>query len=121
MALSVMGRHRPHAMADRSGDSPPHPLSKIDPVVHAPARLMVLTLLYVVEAADATFLVGQTGLTWGNLSTHLGKLEESGYVTVEKSFRGKRPCTMIRLTSEGRTAFQRYRANLQQALADLPE
>jgi DNA-binding transcriptional ArsR family regulator len=90
MALSVMGRHRPHAMADRSGDSQPHPLSKIDPVVHAPARLMVLTLLYVVEAADATFLVGQTGLTWGNLSTHLSKLEESGYVAVEKSFRRAR-------------------------------
>jgi DNA-binding MarR family transcriptional regulator len=108
-------------MADRSGDSPPHPLSKIDPVVHAPARLMVLTLLYVVEAVDATFLVGQTGLTWGNHSTHLSKLEESGYVALEKGFRGKKPCTMIRLTSEGRTAFRQYRANIQQVLADLPE
>ena len=54
------------------------PLSKIDTVIHAPARLKVMTQLYVLEAADATFLVNRTGLTWGNLSTHLAKLEDSG-------------------------------------------
>jgi DNA-binding transcriptional ArsR family regulator len=93
-------------MAEHTADSPADPLSAIDPVIHAPARLRVVTQLYVVEAADAAFLVNRTGLTWGNLSTHLGKLEESG---------------MIRLTAEGREAFRQYRANMQQALGDLPE
>jgi DNA-binding MarR family transcriptional regulator len=108
-------------MTDRPGDSWADPLSGIDPVIHAPARLKLLTQLYVVEAADATFLVNRTGLTWGNLSTHVGKLEESGYVALEKGYRGKKPCTMIRLTREGREAFRQYRANMQQALGDLPE
>ena len=96
-------------------------LSRIDPIIHAPARLKIVTQLYVVEAADATFLVNRTGLTWGNLSTHLGKLEGSGYVEVEKGFRGKTPCTMISLTEQGRTAFREYRANIQEALSDLPD
>ncbi len=80
-----------------------------------------MTQLYVVEAMDATFLVNRTGLTWGNLSTHLRKLEESGYVEVEKEFRGRKPCTMIRLTEKGREAFQQYRAAMQEALGDLPD
>lgn len=94
-------------------------LDRIDAVVHAPARLRILMLLHVVEAAEATFLVNQTGLTWGNLSTHLGKLEESGYVEVEKGYRGKRPCTMIRLTEEGRAAFREYRDTLRALLDDM--
>jgi DNA-binding MarR family transcriptional regulator len=89
---------------------------RIDSVIHAPARLKIVTQLYVVEAADATFLVNQTGLTWGNLSTHLGKLEESGYVVVEKEFRGRRPCTMVRLTESGRAAFREYRATMKELL-----
>ncbi|MDH3458040.1 MAG: transcriptional regulator [Gemmatimonadota bacterium] len=108
-------------MTERSADSEAHPLNRIDPVIHAPARLKVMTQLYVVEAADAAFLIRQTGLTWGNLSTHLGKLEESGYVVLEKGFRKKRPYTMISLTSEGRAAFRAYRANMQRALAQLPD
>jgi DNA-binding MarR family transcriptional regulator len=103
-------------MPDLPGDSREDPLNRIDPVIHAPARLKVLTQLYVVEAADATFLVHRTGLTWGNLSTHLGRLEEAGYVALEKEFRGKKPCTMIHLTPKGREAFRQYRANMQQAL-----
>lgn len=102
-------------------DTPQPAMEWIDPVIHAPARLTIVTQLYVVEAADATFLVNQTGLTWGNLSTHLGKLEESGYVVVEKEFRGKKPCSMIRLTEAGRTAFKEYRSRMQRALADLPD
>ncbi len=108
-------------MADRPADSPADPLSRIDPVIHAPARLKVVTQLYVVEAADATFLVNRTGLTWGNLSTHLARLEESGYVALEKGFRGKKPYTMIRLTEVGREAFRRYRATMQEALDSLPK
>jgi len=93
----------------------------IDPVIHSANRLKIVVELYVVEAADATFLVNRTGLTWGNLSTHLGKLEESGYVELEKGYDGKKPRTMIHLTDLGRKAFQKYRANMQKALEDLPE
>ena len=121
LAPSLMRRQWRRMMTDRPGDSSADPLSRIDPVIHAPARLKVVTLLYVVEAADAAFLVNRTGLTWGNLSTHLGKLEESGYVVLEKGYRGKKPCTMIRLTTEGREAFRQYRTNMQQVLGDLPE
>jgi len=97
------------------------PLSNLDPVVHAPARLKLITQLYVVEAADATFLVNATGLTWGNLATHLRKLEEHQYVRINKEFRGRKPHTTISLTERGRTAFQTYRSTMQAALDDLPE
>jgi DNA-binding MarR family transcriptional regulator len=98
-----------------------HPLVDIDRVVHAPARLMVLTYLYVVESAEFIFLMRLTGLTWGNLSSHLGKLEETGYVDIEKKFVGKKPHTMIRLTDRGRTAFREYKQSMQQVLDDLPD
>ncbi len=103
-------------MTDEAVDSQTDPLSRIDSVIHAPARLKVMTQLYVLEAADATFLVNRTGLTWGNLSTHLAKLEDSGYVALEKGYRGKKPCTMIHLTTKGRDAFRQYRADMQQVL-----
>lgn len=98
-----------------------HPLAGIDQVVHAPPRLMVLTYLYVVESADYVFLRGLTGLSWGNLSTHLSKLEAAGYVAIEKEFKGKKPHTMIRLTDEGRRAFREYKQQMQQVLGDLPD
>ena len=82
---------------------------------------MVLTYLYVVESVDYVFLIRLTGLTWGNLSTHLGKLEEAGYVAIEKEFKGKKPHTTIRLTDKGRTAFRQYKASMQQVLHDLPD
>jgi DNA-binding MarR family transcriptional regulator len=97
------------------------PIADIDRVVHEPARLMVLALLYVVESADFTFLMNQTGLTWGNLSSHLSKLEEAGYVEVEKEFKGKKPHTMLHLTDEGREAFREYRRSMKQVLDDLPD
>ena len=98
-----------------------HPLADIDQVIHAPARLMVLTYLYVVENADYIFLKNLTGLTWGNLATHLGKLEESGYIDIQKEFKGKKPHTIIHLTERGRTAFQAYKQSMQQVLDDLPD
>ena len=97
------------------------PADWIDPLIHAPARLQIVMQLFGVEAADATFLQNRTGLTWGNLSSHLSKLEEAGYVVVEKAFRGKKPWTLIRLTEEGRTAFQSYRSRMQETLSDLPD
>ncbi len=108
-------------MADPQPDPTLHPLANIDQVIHASARLMVLTYLYVVESADYVFLMGLTGLTWGNLSTHLTRLEEAGYITITKAFRGKKPHSTIRLTSEGRAAFKEYKKNLQQVLDDLPD
>lgn len=97
------------------------PLADIDTAIHAPARLKIVTQLYVVEAADATFLVNQTGLTWGNLATHLRKLEERGYVSVKKEFVHRRPRTNIALTQAGRAAFDAYRAAMRTALNDLPD
>ena len=98
-----------------------HPLVSLDRVIHAPARLMVMTYLYVVDSADFVFLMRLTGLTWGNLSTHLGKLEEAGYVAIEKGYKGKKPNTTIRLTAAGRTAFQKYKKRLQGVLNELPD
>ncbi len=98
-----------------------HPLAEIDQVIHAPARLMILALLYVVENLDYVFLKNQTGLSWGNLSTHLTKLDNAGYVTIEKGYLGKKPHTKIQLTREGRRAFKSYKSNLQQVLDDLPD
>jgi len=96
-------------------------LVNIDQIIHAPARLTVLTYLYVVESVDFVFLKNMTGLTWGNLSTHLSKLEEADYVTIEKKFKGKKPHTMIRLTDKGRAAFREYKQNMQKVLDDLPD
>jgi DNA-binding MarR family transcriptional regulator len=96
-------------------------LAEVDRLIHEPARLAVIALLYVVESADFIFLMKQTGLTWGNLSAHMSKLEEAGYIEVVKSFRGKRPNTMLRLTQDGRAAFQAYRQQMKRVLDGLPE
>jgi DNA-binding MarR family transcriptional regulator len=108
-------------MADPQTEPDLHPLAKLDQVIHAPARLMVLTYLYVVESADYVFLMRLTGLTWGNLSTHLTRLEEAGYITINKEFKGKKPHSTIRLTQQGRSAFKEYKKSLQQVLDDLPD
>jgi DNA-binding MarR family transcriptional regulator len=77
---------------------------------------MLLTYLSVVDSADFVFLKRLTKLSWGNLSTHLAKLEKAGYVALEKEFRGKKPCTIVSLTSAGRSAFADYRGRMQRAL-----
>jgi DNA-binding MarR family transcriptional regulator len=104
-----------------SSENEQHPLAEIDRLIHEPARLSIIVTLYVVESADYTFLMNQTGLTWGNLSSHMSKLEEAGYVAVEKSFVGKKPQTMAALTEAGRAAFQTYRRQMEQVFSDLPE
>jgi DNA-binding MarR family transcriptional regulator len=96
-------------------------LADIDPIIHAPARLMVLTYLYVVESIDFVFLKRVTELSWGNLSAHLSKLEEAGYIAIEKTFQDKKPNTMIRLTDLGRKSFREYKDNLESVLASLPD
>jgi DNA-binding MarR family transcriptional regulator len=94
------------------------PLDSIDRLIHEPARLLVMGYLYVVKSADFLFLMRQTGLTWGNLSSHLSKLEAAGYIEVEKGFRGKKPHTMLRLTGKGRAAFDDYRGKMRRVLED---
>ena len=96
-------------------------LGDVDPLIHTPARLMVLTYLFVVDSVDFVFLKRVTKLSWGNLSKHLSKLEEGGYVTLEKTFQNKKPHTMIQLTEHGRQAFREYKNGLQQVLDSLPE
>jgi len=92
------------------------PIADLDPVIHAPARLAIMTALYVVEGADFVFLQKQTGLTRGNLSSHLSKLEAAGYITVEKKFVERVPRTLLKLTAHGSAAFLKYRAQLEHTL-----
>jgi len=94
-------------------------LAEVDPIIHAPARLGIISTLFVVEVADFAFLTRQTGLTRGNLSAHLKKLEEAGYITVEKKFVKRVPRTLLSLTKQGREAFHIYRKQMQQALDEL--
>lgn len=94
-------------------------LSEIDRLVHEPARLVIMASLYVVESADYTFLMRQAGLTWGNLSAHLSKLEEAGYIQIEKTYRGKRPYTLVRLSDEGRAVFKDYVAQMKTVFDNL--
>ncbi len=98
-----------------------HPLAGIDRLIHAPARLMVMTYLYVVRSAEFISLMRLTGLTWGNLSSHLSKLEEANYIEISKEFRGKKPHTVIKMTAKGRIAFQSYKRHMQQVLDELPD
>ena len=98
-----------------------NPVTGIDRIIHEPARYLIMAYLSVAESADAIFLQRQTGLTWGNLSSHLSKLEAAGYVMIEKGFAGKKPHTMLRLTPEGRSAFETYRKNMKHMLEQLPE
>lgn len=95
------------------------PIADIDPTVHAPARLKILAFLSIVESADFTFLLNQTGLTRGNLSSHLSKLEQAGYVSIEKEFVDRIPRTLIRLTPDGREAIETYRQNMLQVVEQL--
>ncbi len=77
---------------------------------------MIMSILYVVESAEFLFVKNQTGLTSGNISSHVSKLEEAGYVEVEKSYKGKKPLTMLKLTDDGRAVFEQYRERMQQIL-----
>jgi len=92
------------------------PILEVDRIIHEPARLLIVTILYTAEKADFLFLLNETGLTKGNLSTHLTKLESAGYVNIEKSFRGKIPQTLCSLTPSGQEAFEKYRKQINQFL-----
>jgi len=80
----------------------------VNKLIHEPARMAVISLLSVVEEADFTFIMNSTDLTQGNLSSHLTRLEEAGYIEIEKTFRGKRPHTIVRLTGSGQAELEAY-------------
>jgi DNA-binding transcriptional ArsR family regulator len=95
-------------------------LANVDRLLHEPSRLIIAALLYPIERADFLFLLRETGLTKGNLSSHLSKLEEAGYVRIDKSFRGKVPLTTAGLTPAGRAAVRTYRAQMRRAIDSMP-
>ena len=91
-------------------------ISDLDRTIHEPGRLMILALLAAVKECDFLYLMTETELNKGNLSSHLSRLEEAGYVEIEKTYRGKVPQTLLRLTASGRVAFNAYRQKLNEAL-----
>jgi DNA-binding MarR family transcriptional regulator len=93
-----------------------HAITEVDRVIHEPARLLIVALLSEVRAADFLFLQRETKLTKGNLSSHLSRLEQAGYIQIDKGFRGKVPQTVCSLTAEGRAAFRAYRTQMKRAV-----
>jgi DNA-binding transcriptional ArsR family regulator len=88
----------------------------LEKLIHEPSRLAILTILSGVKEADFTFLLRMSGLTRGNLSVHLSKLEEAGYVNINKRFINKVPNTVYNLTKEGRKAFNNYLKNMEEII-----
>ena len=84
--------------------------------MHSELRLAVMSLLIGTESAEFPFIKEQTGATAGNLSVQLDKLAAAGYITVEKTFKGKRPCTLCRITPTGLKAFEEYVETLREYL-----
>lgn len=80
----------------------------LDPLLHSPLRLAVMSIMITVESAEFNFLKEKTEATSGNLSVQITKLEEAGYISVEKGYKGKRPLTTCRVTEKGQKAFQAY-------------
>lgn len=87
-------------------------MTDLDRVIHEPARLQIVALLSGVREADFLWLLRESQLTKGNLSSHLARLEEAGYVEIEKTFRGKIPLTIVRLARPGRAAFEDYKRKM---------
>ncbi len=90
-------------------------IAGLNRVIHEPGRLMIMALLAGVKECDFLFLLHETEMNKGNLSCHLARLEEAGYVEIEKTYRGKVPMTLLRLTRAGRKTFDEYRKGLQEA------
>ena len=96
-------------------------VENIDPLIHEPSRLMIMAQLFIVQSADFLFLLRQTQMTPGNLSAHLRKLEDAGYVEITKEFIERKPHTALALTKKGRSAFKQYRRDIKQIVDNLPE
>jgi DNA-binding transcriptional ArsR family regulator len=91
-------------------------LTSVDKLIHEPARLAAITILDAVDSADFLYLQRATGLTKGNLSVHLQKLEEAGLIEIQKTFQGKYPRTLCRLTKKGKQAFGIYKDQMKSVL-----
>ena len=91
-------------------------IAGLDRVLHEPGRLMIVTVLAAVKECDFLYLLNETEMNKGNLSSHLARLEEAGYVAIEKTYRGKVPMTVLRLTPAGVAARAGYRKALKAAL-----
>lgn len=91
----------------------PQKVIDVDRLIHEPARLSIMTILSAVESADFLYLQREIGLTKGNLSSHLTKLEAADYVEITKTYRGKIPLTVCKLSEKGQAAFSNYRKQLQ--------
>lgn len=98
---------------NKDDDKAKEPIASINRLIHEPSRLTIMAHLYAVESADYLFLIRQTGMTWGNLSAHVSKLETAGYVQIKKEFLGKKPHTVVSLTNNGRVAFNEYRKSMR--------
>ncbi len=96
-------------------------LADVNRLIHEPSRSVILAVLTVVDGADFIYLQRETGLTKGNLSVHLSKLEEAGYINIEKTYRGKIPLTLCRITPAGRNAFDVYRNQLKMFVENTKE
>jgi len=83
-------------------------MAEVDRVIHEPARLRILTILTGVDVADFNFLLMALGLTKGNLSSHMDKLEKAGYVDIKKGFNGRIPHTEFSVNPAGRAALEQY-------------
>jgi DNA-binding transcriptional ArsR family regulator len=95
----------------------PKQIVELDPIVHAPLRLAILSILVTVEEANFAYLKEATDSSDGNLSTHLSKLEASGYITLKKSFVAKKPQTMCSITRKGKQALLKHLDRLEQIIA----
>ena len=84
------------------------PFQPLDPLLHAELRLAIMSLLIGADEAEFPYIKEQTGATAGNLSVQIDKLSTAGYIEVEKTFKGKRPCTICHITEKGRHAFEVY-------------
>lgn len=91
----------------------PFSLTGVDRLIHEPSRSVILAILAAVKSADFLYLQRETGLTKGNLTVHLSKLEKAGYIHIEKTYRGKIPLTICRITGKGREAFENYCKQLE--------
>ena len=89
---------------------------KLDPILHSELRLAVMSILAGVDSAEFSYIKKQTGATSGNLSVQIDKLSAAGYISVEKGFKGKVPCTTCKITPAGLAAFENYVNSLKEYL-----
>lgn len=93
---------------------------EIDRLIHEPSRYNIMALLYVVKRAEYLFVLNQTEMTSGNLTAHAVKLENAGYLSIQKEFVRRKPKTFLSLTSQGRKAFEAYRSEMHKLFSSSP-